>query len=107
MTGANSLSRRDLLQGRIGKGPSGGPGHHISSAVVSALPARVPEVIERLNAMEGVEVHASENSKIVVTLEGPSAGALGERLTRIALTDGVISANMVFEHFDGGEEAAK
>lgn len=48
------LTRRGLLTA------GAGDRHHISSAVVVALPERRAELSERLAAMRGVEVHASE-----------------------------------------------
>ncbi len=88
------ITRRSLLQG-------GSPTrHHMSSAVVVALPAHRDEIGRRLAAMPGVEVHASNGSRIVITIEGPSSGMLGETLTTISTMDGVIAANMVFEHVD-------
>jgi nitrate reductase NapD len=72
--------------------------HHISSAVVLALPERRAEVSQRLAAMRGVEVHAGEGSRIVITIEGPTSGMLGETLTTISVMEGVLAANMVFEH---------
>lgn len=92
------LSRRALIT-------ASPPRHHISSAVILALPARLEEIGGRLRQMPGVEVHASERSRIVITIEGPTSGVLGEILTRISLMDGVISANMVFEH--GGDTEAR
>jgi nitrate reductase NapD len=80
--------------------------HHISSAVIMAFPRRREEVAELLSLVPGVEVHAGEGSRIVVTIEGPSSGMLGETLVRISAMDGVISANMVFEQVDDGEERA-
>lgn len=77
--------------------------HHISSAVVLALPARRAELSERLAALRGVEVHGSEGSRIVVTIEGPTSGMLGETLTTISAMDGVLAANMVFEHAEDQE----
>ena len=91
------ITRRSLLTGAITP-------HHISSAVVVALPARREALGARLAAMPGVEVHAGDGSRIVITIEGPSSGMLGETLTRIAMLDGVISANMVFEHIEQQEE---
>jgi nitrate reductase NapD len=89
------LSRRAFLTG------SSAPArHHISSAVVVVLPERREEVRAQLQQMHGVEVHAGEGSRLVVTIEGPSAGMLGETLSRMSLIDGVISANMVFEHIE-------
>ena len=74
--------------------------HHISSAVVVAFPEWREELSRRLSKIEGVEVHAGEGSRIVLTIEGSSSGMLGETLVRISAMDGVISANMVFEHID-------
>ena len=86
------LTRRGLLT--VGAGDR----HHISSAVVLAHPERRAELSDRLAAMRGVEVHASEGSRIVITIEGPTSGMLGETLTAISAMDGVLAANMVFEH---------
>lgn len=77
--------------------------HHISSAVVLALPERRAEVSERLAVIRGVEVHASEGSRVVITIEGPTSGMLGETLTTISTMDGVLAANMVFEHAEDQE----
>tara|TARA_R110002020_G_scaffold381102_1_gene592149 strand:+ start:958 stop:1248 length:291 start_codon:yes stop_codon:yes gene_type:complete len=91
-----NLTRRSLLT-------VSSADHHISSAVVLALPERREEVSARLAKMTGVEVHAGEGSRIVITIEGPSSGMLGETLTTISLMDGVLAANMVFEHAEGRE----
>ena len=69
----------------------------ISSAVVSVLPARRDEIIERLEALTDVEVHHSEAFKIVIVLEACEEGAIGARLAEISTWSGVLSANMVFE----------
>ena len=91
------LSRRAFLT-------AGRAEYHVSSAVVVALPARREEIGRTLAAFPGVEVHASDGSRIVVTIEGPSSGFLGETLTNISTLDGVITANMVFEHIDEPED---
>jgi nitrate reductase NapAB chaperone NapD len=51
---------------------------HISSAVVMAWPR--------------------DCGRIIVVMEGPDSGTIGGRLAEIALIDGVLSANLVFEH---------
>jgi nitrate reductase NapD len=91
-------TRRDVLTGAVR--PGGVPpidNDHISSAVVSVLPARRDEVMARLAALPGAEVHHSSASKLVVVLEGPGSGALGSMLADISGWPGVLSANMVFE----------
>lgn len=99
MIAKSTLTRRALFTA-----PTPGS-HHISSAVVVALPARREEVARALAAMPGVEIHASEASRIVVTIEGPTSGFLGETLVNMSLVEGVISANMVFEHAEKEEGA--
>ena len=92
-------SRRALLKGRLTFRPSplDAPAIHISSAIVSVLPQRRDEIIGRLSALAGVEIHHVESFKIVVVLEADEAGAIGSRLAEIATWNGVLSANMVFE----------
>ena len=93
-----TVTRRAILTG------ASASRRHISSAVVVAFPERREELARRLSSVPGVEVHAAEGSRIVVTIEGPSSGMLGETLVRISAMDGVISANMVFEHIDEGKD---
>lgn len=78
---------------------------HVSGAVVSVIPDRQEEVAAAVAALDGVEVHAAENARIVITIEGWSTGALGDRLNEIGGMDGVIAANMVYEQADEGVEA--
>lgn len=82
---------------------------HISSAVVFATPDHVSEVRERIARLPLTEIHFEERGKMVVILEGASVGEIGARLAEIALFDGVISANLVYEHVEplaGLEEAS-
>jgi len=71
--------------------------HHISSAVVVTRPEAVQVMSATLAGIEGVEVHATGGGKIVIVIEGPSSGFLGETLIRISAMDDVIAAHMVFE----------
>lgn len=92
-------SRRALLKGRLNSRPARMDARtiHISSAVVSVLPNRRDEILVRLSALTGVEIHHVESFKIVVVLEADEAGAIGSRLAEIATWSGVLSANTVFE----------
>ena len=87
-------TRRDVLTGRLKAEPEL---IHVSSAVVSVLPAHRDTVIAHLSGMPGVEVHHQTPSKIVIVLEAPDSGILGSLLIEIASLPGVLSANMVFE----------
>ena len=80
--------------------------HHISSAVIATRPGAADGVLATLGDFGNVEVHGADRGKIVIVIEGPSTGVLGDTLMRISLLDGVIAANMVFEHVEiEGDEA--
>lgn len=70
---------------------------HISSALVSAMPAKAPAVARAIGALPGTEVAHVENGKIIVVLEGGTTGEIGSRLAAISLMPDVLSASMVFE----------
>jgi nitrate reductase NapD len=82
---------------------------HISSAVVRCRPADMMRLAAEIDAMDGAETVHGEQGKLIVILEGPTSGAIGELLTRINLMEGVISAAMVYEQIEPveslGEEA--
>ncbi len=80
--------------------------HHISSAVIAARPGCLDDVLAALGAFDNVEVHGADKGKIVIVIEGPSTGVLGDTLMRISVLDGVIAANMVYEHVDTEEDEA-
>ncbi|MCG5485121.1 MAG: chaperone NapD [Sinorhizobium meliloti] len=74
--------------------------YHISSAIIVTMPNMQERVVDSLAEMSNVEVYAKEAGKIVVVIEGTSTGMLGESLSRIAVLEGVVAANMVFEHVE-------
>lgn len=78
--------------------------HHISSAVIATRPGGINGVLAALATFDNVEVHGADKGKIVVVIEGPSTGVLGDTLMRISVLDGVIAANMVFEHVEMEED---
>lgn len=93
------IGRRRFLTAGGGAHAAGGE-HCISSAVVSVLPAREEELVERLSAMPGVEVRGRGEHRLILVLEGPGSGAVGSLLAAISVMDGVIAANMAFEHVE-------
>lgn len=73
---------------------------YVSSAVVFTRPERARDAVDAINRFPDAEVFHCEGGKIVVVLEGPSSRAVGDRLAEIALMDGVISANLVYEQVE-------
>lgn len=86
--------------------PGGAAELHLASLLVHVSPGREAGVRAALAAMDGVEVHLEQDSKLVVTLEGPHEGWIADRMTAIHLMGGVLSAVMVFHHMEaaGGED---
>jgi periplasmic nitrate reductase NapD len=96
---SNGPSRRAVLRGTLSSraSPAEPSAIHISSAIVSVLPDRREEILDRLALLPGLEIHHAELFKIVVVMEAADAGTIGSRLAEIATWSGVLSANMVFE----------
>lgn len=94
-------SRRELLTGRLMAWS--GPEEHVSGLVVHVRPEKAAAVRAELVAMPAVEIHAESAAKIVVTLETPTEGDIVTRLNEISLLDGVMSAALVFHHFEAAE----
>lgn len=77
---------------------------HIASLVVHATPRRRQSVAESVAALPGAVVHAaSDNGKLVVTLEAPTADAVTTLVSAIQHLDGVLSAALVYQCADSLE----
>lgn len=97
----NGVNRRDFLTGQA---DSGERMTAIASAVVSVMPRKRDELLAALAALPRTEIRAAEGAKVVVVMEGRTRDEIGERLAHIAMMEGVIAANMVFEHADYRED---
>jgi nitrate reductase NapD len=102
MADSEHLSRRDVLTGRIAGTPV--PEAHVSSLVVHVRPERAGTVRAALAALPGIEIHGEGDGKIVVTLETDSEAEIVSRLNEISLLEGVMSAALVFHHFETAVE---
>ena len=94
--------RRAFLLGRLRTGSAEPPAeHHISSLVVHALPETLDQVSAALSALEGIEIHARDpRGKLILTLETADDATIVERLNDIYGIRGVLSAALVFHHFE-------
>jgi nitrate reductase NapD len=77
-----------------------GQAHIISSAIVSVMPGTEDHVASGLAVLPDTEVGPIGGGRIVIVLEGRTRGEVGARLAQIALMDGVVAANLVFEHIE-------
>lgn len=75
----------------------------IASILVQAKPERLAEVEAAICALHGCEIHGRDpKGKLVVVVDSPNDGAIGDSLNRIAMTEGVLSAALVFHAIDAG-----
>lgn len=78
-------------------------GGEIASILVQARPERLAEVEAAICALPRCEIHGRDpKGKLVVVVDRPRGGAIGGTLNSIAMTDGVLSAALVFHAIDAG-----
>ena len=74
---------------------------NISSIIVHAQPTELASVRGSLEQIPGVEVHAAtDDGKLIVTIETDTDGETAGTFDRINAMDGVMSAAMVFHQFE-------
>ncbi|NOG61570.1 MAG: chaperone NapD [Proteobacteria bacterium] len=74
---------------------------NVCGVVVFAKPVHLESVQQQLEAEEGVEIHAAtEDGRLVVTVEKDDQQQTGDMLHKIQALDHVISASMVYQYFD-------
>lgn len=72
---------------------------HIASLVVHVVPATLASVAQAVAVIDGMIVNGTHPSgKLVVTLEGPSAASVLDRVTLIQQLEGVINVSLVYQH---------
>lgn len=74
---------------------------NVCGVLVFTRPEHLKTVRKILEEEEGVEVHAAtENGRLVVTVEKEDQQQTSDMLHRIQALDRVISASMVYQYFD-------
>jgi len=86
--------------------PQHEPGRmNISSIIVHAKPTEILSVRGNLEQIPGVEIHAAtDDGRLVVTIESESDGDTTGTFDRINATEGVLSCAMVFHQFESDPE---
>jgi len=63
-------------------------------------PEHSPAVEQTLTQWLGVELHANEGGRMVVTVEGDEYGRCADTITRLTTLDGVASSSLVYHQID-------
>ena len=77
---------------------------NISGVLVHVQPKRMDALSDELNAIEGVEVHAATDGKLVVTVENEKLHALADQVMAFQYLKGVMSVAMVYHESDDNEK---
>ena len=78
---------------------------NISGILVHAAPAKYEKVKRELLAFDDVEIPVeNEDGRIVVIIDEAGTQPSGESLMKIQGIDGVLSANLVYQHIEEDEE---
>ncbi len=72
----------------------------IASFIVRARADDAAEVAGRIARMEGTEIHAVEDGKIIVVVEAPSERQLADRMDALGREPGVLLVNLVYHQRD-------
>lgn len=103
---SNSIDRRTFIAGtwRDSNSPTASPsGGEIASILVQTMPRHLAEVEAAIGKLPGCEIHGRDpKGKLVVVVDAPNEGAIGEILNSIATTARVLSAALVFHAIDAG-----
>lgn len=77
---------------------------NISGILVHAMPAKYEKVKEDLLALPDVEIPVeNEDGRMVVIIDEPGDQPSGESLMKIQGIDGVLTANLVYQHIEEDE----
>ena len=78
---------------------------NISGILVHAAPAKFEKVKESLLALPDIEIPVdNQDGRLVVIIDEPGDQPSGESLMKIQNIDGVLSANLVYQHIEEDEQ---
>ena len=74
--------------------------YHVCGVLLMTHPELAPRVALALRGLAGVELHASEGGRLVVTIEGPSSARCAELMNHLATLPGVAASSLVYHQID-------
>ncbi len=74
---------------------------NIAGVLIHARPDKAEALAAKLATLPGVEVHRrGGDGRLVITVEEVDETSTGERLLEIQCLDGLLSASLVYHHFE-------
>jgi nitrate reductase NapD len=74
--------------------------YHVASFVVSSRPEHAAGVADRIASMPGLEIHASQDGKIVVTAEADDVRKLADLVGELEQVEAVIAVAPVYHEYE-------
>jgi nitrate reductase NapD len=74
--------------------------YHICGVLLMARPERAEAVVGAIESLPGVELHANDGGRMVVTVEGAAFDSCADTMDRLATLSGVASSSLVYHEID-------
>jgi nitrate reductase NapD len=73
----------------------------ISGLVIHTRPIQTEAVVRKIGAVKGAEIHAAtDDGRLVVTVDEPDNAKATDAFVRIQDLDGVLSVSLVYNYFE-------
>jgi len=80
---------------------------HISSLVIQHAPERTAALKDAVTALAGLDWHAAENGKAIVTVVTATEAEVLNRIDAINAMAGVHTTTLVYHHYEDAEACAE
>ena len=98
-----NVDRRKFINGRWTTVDDSTRPVEIASILIQARPEQLNAVARAIETLPGTQIYNRDpRGKLVVVVEGPDVGSIGETLNAMSSTPGVLSASLVFQGTDDG-----
>lgn len=77
---------------------------NICGCLVHSIPEMTDNVIAAINEIEGGEVHAHEDGRIVVTVEDTESQNASDQIMDMHQIPGVLTVTLTYHHFEALDE---
>lgn len=77
--------------------------YHVCGVLLMSRPEHAAVVERALQELPGVELHANDRGRMVVTVEGTEYSHCADMITELATLDGVASSSLVYHQIDTAE----
>ncbi|MCB1801566.1 MAG: chaperone NapD [Gammaproteobacteria bacterium] len=74
--------------------------YHVCGLLLMARPEHVPGIEKALHELDGVELHANDGGRMVVTVEGAAYDVCADIMNQLATMRGVASSSLVYHEID-------